>query len=285
MFGFPNGDTVLTKAPAEDFYMMSRTAGRDYAIDNFGPVKVRPMDKKDHYVKRCVAVAGDTLRIIDGRVYINGEPQTVWDGVQSSYTVMTNGQRINSKNLDRLGINVGELWYSPELPGYPVMPLTAEMLETVKSFPNVVSVEENIDTYPPDYPDSYLTIFPFSENFRWTRDNFGPLWIPSKGAVVKLTEENLPLYSRLIRDYEHNSLEVTPEGKILINGEETDSYTFAQDYYFMMGDNRHNSLDSRYWGFVPEDLIVGKPAVIWFSVDRNKQFPKNIRWGRLFKFV
>ena len=285
VFGFPNGDTVLTKAPAEDFYMMSRTAGRDYAIDNFGPVKVRPMDKKDHYVKRCVAVAGDTLRIIDGRVYINGDPQTVWDGVQSSYTVMTNGQRINSKNLDRLGINVGELWYSPELPGYPVMPLTAEMLETVKSFPNVVSVEENIDTYPPDYPDSYLTIFPFSENFRWTRDNFGPLWIPSKGAVVKLTEENLPLYSRLIRDYEHNSLEVTPEGKILINGEETDSYTFAQDYYFMMGDNRHNSLDSRYWGFVPEDHIVGKPAVIWFSVDRNKQFPKNIRWGRLFKFV
>ena len=285
VFGFPNGDTVLTKAPAEDFYMMSRTAGRDYAIDNFGPVKVRPMDKKDHYVKRCVAVAGDTLRIIDGRVYINGEPQTVWDGVQSSYTVMTNGQRINSKNLDRLGINVGELWYSPELPGYPAMPLTAEMLETVKSFPNVVSVEENIDTYPPDYPDSYLTIFPFSENFRWTRDNFGPLWIPSKGAVVKLTEENLPLYSRLIRDYEHNSLEVTPEGKILINGEETDSYTFAQDYYFMMGDNRHNSLDSRYWGFVPEDHIVGKPAVIWFSVDRNKQFPKNIRWGRLFKFV
>ena len=231
------------------------------------------------------SLAGDTLRIIDGRVYINGEPQTVWDGVQSSYTVMTNGQRINSKNLDRLGINVGELWYSPELPGYPAMPLTAEMLETVKSFPNVVSVEENIDTYPPDYPDSYLTIFPFSENFRWTRDNFGPLWIPSKGAVVKLTEENLPLYSRLIRDYEHNSLEVTPEGKILINGEETDSYTFAQDYYFMMGDNRHNSLDSRYWGFVPEDHIVGKPAVIWFSVDRNKQFPKNIRWGRLFKFV
>ena len=285
VFGFPNGDTVLTKAPAEDFYMMSRTAGRDYAIDNFGPVKVRPMDKKDHYVKRCVAVAGDTLRIIDGRVYINGEPQTVWDGVQSSYTVMTNGQRINSKNLDRLGINVGELWYSPELPGYPAMPLTAEMLETVKSFPNVVSVEENIDTYPPDYPDSYLTIFPFSENFRWTRDNFGPLWIPSKGAVVKLTEENLPLYSRLIRDYEHNSLEVTLEGKILINGEETDSYTFAQDYYFMMGDNRHNSLDSRYWGFVPEDHIVGKPAVIWFSVDRNKQFPKNIRWVRLFKFV
>ena len=289
VFGFPNGDTVLAKAPAEDYYTMCRTAGRDYAISNFGPVKVRPMDKKDHYVKRCVAVAGDTLRIIDGRVHIDGQPQEVWDGVQSSYTVITNGQKINPKNLDRLGINIGELGYnggySDRLPGYPALPLTRQMLETVRNFPNVVSVEENIDVYPPDYPDSYLTIFPFSENFRWTRDNFGPLWIPQAGVTVGLDTDNLPLYERIIRDYEHNDLKVDADGNILINGEVATSYTFRQDYYFMMGDNRHNSLDSRYWGFVPEDHIVGKPSVIWFSVDRNRSFPDNIRWRRIFKFV
>ena len=284
VFGFPNGDTVLTKAPADDYYMMVRTAGREYAISNFGPVKVRPSDKKDHYVKRCVAVAGDTISIIDGRVHINGEPQEVWEGVQSTYSVTTTGQKINPKNLEKLGINVGELWFNPQMPGYPAMPLTAAMKEQVESFQNVVSVVENVDAYPPDYPDSYLTIFPFEESYRWTRDNFGPLWIPSKGSTVSLSLENLPLYSRIIKDYEGNSLEVR-DGVIYINSEPSDSYTFLQDYYFMMGDNRHNSLDSRYWGFVPEDHIVGKPAVIWFSTDRNKPFPSNIRWRRLFKFV
>ena len=284
VFGFPNGDTVLTKAPADDYYMMARTAGREYAISNFGPVKVRPSDKKDHYVKRCVAVAGDTLSIIDGKVYVNGQPQEVWEGVQSTYSVTTTGQKINPKNLEKLGINVNELWFNPQMPGYPAMPLTAAMREKIESFQNVVSVEENVDVYPPDYPDSYLTIFPFEESYRWTRDNFGPLWIPSKGSTVSLTLENLPLYSRIIKDYEGNSLE-TKDGVIYINSEPSDSYTFLQDYYFMMGDNRHNSLDSRYWGFVPEDHIVGKPAVIWFSTDRNKPFPSNIRWRRLFKFV
>ena len=164
------------------------------------------------------------------------------------------------------------------------MPLTAEMLEKVKEFPTVSSVQENIDSYPPDYPASYLTIFPFSPDYKWTRDNFGPLWIPQKGAQVQLTIENLPLYERIITSYEGNDLAVR-DGRIYINGEEAQSYTFEQDYYFMMGDNRHNSLDSRYWGFVPEDHIVGKPALIWLSIDRNKTFPKNIRWRRFFKFV
>lgn len=284
VFGFPNGDTVLSKAPADDYYMLARTAGRDYAIRNFGPVKVRPMDKKDHYVKRCVAVAGDTLQIIDGQVYIDGSMQQVWPGVQSTYSVVTNGQRINPKNLDRIGAGLSDAWFNPEMPGYPSMPLTAGMLEAVKEYPNVVSVEENIDSYPPDYPDSYLTIFPFTEESRWTRDNFGPLWIPAKGATVELTISNLPLYERIITAYEGNELEVA-DGRIFINSEEAHSYTFGQDYYFMMGDNRHNSLDSRYWGFVPEDHIVGKPSVVWFSSDRNKPFPKNIRWRRLLKFV
>ena len=284
VFGFPHGDTVLTKAPADDYYMLSRTIGREEVIRAYGPLKTRPSDKKDHYVKRCVASAGDTLEIRDGQVYVNGTAQTVWPGVQNSYRVVTNGQRINPVILDDLGINIRELGFSQTLPGYPNMPLTAEMLEKVKKLPSVVSVTQNIDVYPADYPDSWMTIFPFSPAYEWTRDNFGPLWIPSAGATVELTLDNLPLYERIITAYEGNSLEVVGED-IFINGEKAQSYTFAQDYYFMMGDNRHNSLDSRYWGFVPEDHIVGKPALIWLSIDGNKSFPKNIRWRRFLKFV
>ena len=284
VFAFPHGDTVLVKDPAADYYTYVRTLGRDYTIRKYGPLKVRPSDKKDHYVKRCVASAGDTLEIRNGQVYVNSQAQEVWPGVQNSYTVVTDGQRINPVNLDKLGLNIRELWFHPELPGYPAMPLTAEMLEKIKAYPNVVSVEQNIDSYPPDFPDSYVTIFPFAENYRWTRDNFGPLWIPQKDAEVELTVANLPLYERIITAYEGNSLQVK-DGAIYINGEETQSYTFKQDYYFMMGDNMHNSLDSRYWGFVPEDHIVGKPALIWLSIDGNKKFPNNIRWRRFFKFV
>ena len=285
VFGFPDGDSVLVKAPSEDYYTVCRLYGKDYAVRNYGPVIARPSDKKDHYVKRCVAVAGDTLTIVDGRVHINSEPQTVWPGVQSTYAVITNGTRINQKTLDRLGLNIAELYYDETLPGYPQMALTASMLEKVKACPNVTAVEELDDVYPPDYPDSYLMLFPFRENFRWTRDNYGPIWIPKAGVTVKLNAEVLPLYERIIRDYEHNSLQVNADGRIIINGEETDEYTFSQDYYFMMGDNRHNSLDSRYWGFVPDDHIVGRPAVIWLSTDSSRSFPSNIRWRRFLKFV
>ena len=284
VFAFPHGDTVLVREPASDYYTYVRQLGRDYTLRNYGPVKVRPSDKKDHYVKRCVAVAGDTLEIRNGQVYVNSVAQEVWPGVQNSYRVVTDGQRINPKNLDRLGVNARELWFHPELPGYPEFPLTTGMLEKIKGYSNVVSVEQNIDSYPPDFPDSDMTIFPFSSDFRWTRDNFGPLWIPEKGVEVPLTLDVLPLYERIITAYEGNTLEVR-DGRIFINGEEAQSYTFEQDYYFMMGDNRHNSLDSRYWGFVPEDHIVGKPALIWLSIDGNKKFPQNIRWRRFFKFV
>ena len=284
VFGFPHGDTVLTKFPADDYYTVKRTIGREAAVRNYGPLKARPSDKKDHYVKRCVAVAGDTLKIVNGQVYVNSEPQEVWPGVQNSYTVITTGQRINPVLLDKIGINASELYYDQSLPGYPAMPLTAELLKEVKGLSNVDTIEENIDMYPPDYPDSYLTIFPFSPDYKWTRDNFGPLWVPQKGQTVQLTLENLPLYERIITSYEGNELEIRND-RIYINGEEAQNYTFRQDYYFMMGDNRHNSLDSRYWGFVPEDHIVGKPALIWLSIDGNKKFPKNIRWRRFFKFV
>ncbi|MBQ0144856.1 MAG: signal peptidase I [Bacteroidales bacterium] len=285
VFNFPHGDTVLTRYPSEDYYNWVRNAGREFTIATAGPLKVRPVDKEDHYVKRCVAVPGDSLEVRDGFVYINGEQQQVYPGIQLAYTVVTNGQRINSLTLEKIGVDQDGLMYDEQLPGYRGMTLTAAMLKEITACPAVVSAEPELDVYPPDYPDSYLSIFPFTEDYKWTRDFFGPLWIPKKGETVALTAENLPLYSRIISSYEGHDLKVDDEGRIIIDGKEASSYTFGQDYYFMMGDNRHNSLDSRYWGFVPESHIVGRPALVWLSTMANKSFPANIRWGRFFKFV
>ncbi|MFA6334552.1 MAG: signal peptidase I [Bacteroidales bacterium] len=284
VFNFPNGDTVLTADPTADYYTYVRLYGRDYTLKTYGPVVVRPDDKKDNYVKRCVAIAGDSLEIVNGKVYINGNPQKNYSGIQNTYTVYTNGTPINSKIIENMGLNVEELFYDSSLPGYPAFPLNEDEVTKVKSFANVVEIRQNIDTYPPDIPDSPLMIFPFTENFKWTRDNLGPLWIPSAGSSVNLTLENLPLYSRIISSYERNKLEVK-DLQIFINGKVATNYTFKLNYYFMMGDNRHNSLDSRYWGFVPESHIVGTPSVIWFSKDQFRSFPKSIRWKRIFKNV
>ena len=267
VFNFPNGDTVLRRDPAADYYMLSRIYGRDQIIERLGPVTVRPADKTDHYVKRCVAAPGDTLEVRDGLVWVNGEQQTVWPGVQLSYQVVTKGGALNPKTIKKLGLNTRELYFNAQLPGYPAMPLTASMLETVKKLPSVVDVTLNVDS-----TDTF--VFPYEGGYGWTRDEFGPLCIPAKGVSVEINEKTLPLYERIIRDYEKSDLPAAiEEGK----------YTFKQDYYFMMGDNRHNSLDSRYWGFVPEDHVVGKPAVIWLSTDAGRKFPSNIRWNRFGK--
>lgn len=279
VFGFPNGDSVLVKATSEDYYTLVRMYGKDMVENRLGPVITRPSDKKDHYVKRCVAIAGDILEVKEGLVYVNSVKQTVFPGVQLSYEVKTEGQRLNSKFIEKLGLNLGELYFDPNLPGYPAMPLTAEMLEKVSVQPGVASVRPNLD--PQEDP---LYLFPYVET-GWTRDSYGPIWVPEKGATVKLTAETLPFYRRIITAYEGNELKVENDGTILINGMAADEYTFQQNYYFMMGDNRHNSLDSRYWGFVPEDHVVGTPIMVWLSTDRDRTFPKNIRWGRFFKFV
>lgn len=284
VFGFPNGDTVLRRCPAEDYYSLCRRIGREAAIAGYGPVMVHPMDKKDHYVKRCVAVAGDTLSVIDGMVYVNGTRQEAYEGIQMNYRVVTNGGKLNPKVLEglgRYGINPEGSYFDAAASTYPALPLTAAMAEQIAKIPAVVSVTPDLDVFPPDYPDSPLMLFPFTEDTGWTRDCYGPIWVPQAGATVELTEKTLPFYERIITSYEGNTLEVR-DGRIFINGEEAQSYTFKQDYYWMMGDNRHNSLDSRYWGFVPEDHIVGKPRLIWLSTDSSKG---KIRWGRFCKFV
>lgn len=286
VFGFPHGDTVLKALPQDDYYQLVRmnNNNREYTQRMYGPVIVRPNDKKDNYVKRCVAIAGDSLSVVNGKVFVNGVPQPEFEGLQSTYTVYTNGSAINSKILQEIGLNQQEVYFDSSLSGYPDLTLTKSELAKVKDLAIVAEIRENIDVYPPDYPDSPILLFPFTENFKWTRDNYGPIWIPAKGATVSLSMENLPLYERIISTYEKNKLEIT-DGEIFINGKKTDSYTFKQDYYFMMGDNRHHSLDSRYWGFVPEDHVVGTPSLVWFSTNKYKSFPSNIRWKRLFKFV
>lgn len=284
VFSFPHGDTVLASVPMDDYYKYLRSTDREYTQRTYGPIIVRPTDKKDNYVKRCVAIAGDSLEIIAGNIIVNGQQQENYPGIQNTYTVLTNGTSINPKLLKDLDISPDESWFDPRIPGYRYMPLNEDLVEDILSIRNVISVDRNVDIYNPDYPDSSLMIFPFSENYKWTKDNFGPIYIPAKGDVIDLNLENLPLYSRLITAYEGNNLEVKG-ADIYINGNKVSTYTFLQDYYFMMGDNRHNSLDSRYWGFVPEDHVVGKPRIIWFSSDKSKSFPRNIRWDRLFKFV
>lgn len=284
VFGFPHGDTVLTQAPQEDYYRLARFNGATNVQKMLGPIVVRPADKKDNYVKRCVAIAGDSLEVRGGRVWVNGTPQEVFPGVQYTYTVRTNGTPINELMLEKMNISYTEASFDAELPGYANLPLTDEAYEQVKALPNVVEAVQNNDVYPHEFPDSPQSIFPFTYLNHWTRDNFGPLWVPKKGETVALTLENLPLYQRIISVYEKNNMEVR-DGQIYINGEVAASYVFKMNYYFMMGDNRHNSLDSRYWGFVPEDHVVGKPAFIWFSTDKNKSFPLNIRWSRLFNGI
>ncbi len=285
VFGFPHGDTVLSKVPMDDYYTHVRRDGKAYTVATHGPLIVRPVDKKDNYVKRCVAIHGDTLEVRDGRVWVNGTPQKEIPGIQYFYTVKTNGTPINPKLLEDMGVVLNETIFDNRLPGYIRIFLTDDNVAKIKALPNVVEVKQANDVFPHSVSDPQGVIFPFTpQSFPWTRDNLGPLWIPAKGARVELTVENLPLYRRIIEVYEHNTL--TIDGTtIFINGEETTGYTFNMDYYFMMGDNRHNSLDSRYWGFVPEDHIVGAPALIWMSTDKYKPFPKNIRWNRLFKFL
>jgi signal peptidase I len=283
VFSFPHGDTVMTQAPTQDYYTLVRLNGRSNTERTYGPLIVRPVDKKDNYVKRCVAVAGDTLELRAGRVWRNGRPEQPRAGIQYTYRVRTNSP-INPRVLEKMGVPVDEAVFNGRLPGYTHLPLADGNVAQLQALPNVLDVAQNNDAYPPDYPDLPATIFPFSLSYTWTRDNFGPLWVPAKGATVTLTPENLPLYERIITVYEHNTLRVAG-GVIYVNGVATTGYTFGMDYYFMMGDNRHNSLDSRYWGFVPEDHIVGAPAMVWLSIDKNRRFPKNIRWGRLFNFL
>lgn len=299
VFNFPEGDTVIVDPQLESrsYYDEARKAAiglrandpnpnKPATIDPYLPqayanikkkyeLKYRPVDKRENYIKRCVAIAGDEFKIVDGQVFINGNPQKNIEKMQHHYAVeLTNP--LNRKKMKEMGVTkedfAGELAH-----GIEVVVLTQEQADAVSKMPGVRRVTRykyDIDTagYNP-------VIFPHSPKYNWSLDNFGPLTIPKKGETVTLDTDNIAIYRRVISTYEGHKLEIK-DNKIYIDGAETTTYTFRMNYYFMMGDNRHMSLDSRFWGFVPEDHVVGKASMIWMSSDED-----GIRWNRVFRII
>ena len=313
VFNYPTGDTVMTNYQQTDIYQEAYSLGIDkfapvlhkldslssrqqYEVYNgiyeygrrliaehpeiYGDIIVRPVDRRENYVKRCVGLPGDTLQIINKTIYTNGRKQQQPENAQFNYIVITNGMPIPDMVFEELGISKDDrLRYHSEGFAY-CLPLTNEMLGKLKANKRLV---REVRPMPDDIMPQSL--FPHNLHKDWSLDNYGPIWIPQRGATVTLTYDNLPIYERCITTYEGNTLQVKDDG-FYINGVRTDSYTFKMDYYWMMGDNRHNSADSRFWGFVPEDHIVGKPLFVWLSLDKDKGlFDGKIRWDRLFKWV
>ena len=310
VFNFPEGDTVCLNQQSLSYYQLLRDYGYDAVHKNvvtdptsgmsynnfFGEIVSRPVDKRENYIKRCVGISGDTLQVIDGQVIINGKPQEKIGEKQFKYLIVTDGTPINPRVFENLEISkedqAAAKRFDPAILNFMpqadianvdklfVYPLIEENAEKLKTLPNVKSVTRIVK--PKNYRDYY--IFPHNEDYKWNEDNFGPLYIPQKGTTIRLDTKNLPLYRRIIEVYEENKLDVKGE-EIYINNQLATTYTFKMDYYFMMGDSRHNSADSRFWGFVPEDHVVGKALFIWMSSDKDKSFPASMRWNRIFKGI
>ena len=307
VFNYPSGDTLCSdmKYQAHDFYRLCYEigyqrypqrpdpdsldaglrrqlfeaiyqGGRQFIEENrqeYGEIVTRPTDRRENYVKRCVGLPGQTLQIKDRIIYLDGKANKEPDNVQYTYRIKLK-QSLSDEVMKDLGITMEDLMSLNTL-GY--MPMTKHAVDELKRMKIVDSIELNTEAEEWD-------IYPLNGNLHWTRDNYGPVWIPKKGESIALDMDNIAIYERPIRTYEGNQLEVK-DGKIFINGKEAKEYTFKLDYYWMMGDNRHNSLDSRYWGFVPEDHIVGKPIFIWWSSDPDRSGFSGVRWNRLFRFV
>jgi signal peptidase I len=296
VFNFPAGDTVVLEETTDSYYLIVRRRAADLrAMDGSAVRKplayyipqarkdiwekytviYRPVDRRDNYVKRCIGIPGDTVTIKRGIVYVNGKIVPDNGTQQTTYTVSTNGTTINPKAFERLDISKSD--QAMVSGAQYLLPLTKGNADAISKFTNVTEIEP-VYSSKGDYAPH---IFPYNPVYGWNEDNYGPIWMPVKGATVNIDTANLCLYERIINAYEHNALRV--EGStIYINNKPATSYTFKMNYYWMMGDNRHNSADSRYWGFVPEDHIVGKPKFIWLSLDKEAKGFKSIRWSRMF---
>lgn len=282
VFNFPAGDSVVLERQNEIYDQIVRDNGRNFVWNEYTVIG-RPVDKRENYIKRCVGVPGDELEIIDSKLMINGELAYFDEGAQFNYVVVTDGTNLSSPNvqkkLNEKKITTENVRGTSTFNEYQIT-LTDKAAEEMKEFFYVKSIQKIIR--PKGVPGYGVnSIYPNNSQYDWTVDNFGPITVPKKGATVELNLKTLPLYKVIITRYELNELKVEGD-KIWINGKEATSYTFKLDYYWMMGDNRHNSQDSRYWGFVPEDHIVGKAVFIWLSRDSKLG---RFRWERMFSLV
>ena len=271
----PNVDS-LNAQQQWDYYQYVYQVGREYVKENqptFGSITTRPTDRRENYVKRCVGLPGQTLQIKDRVVYLDGKPNKEPENVQYTYFVKLKAE-LSDDVMKELGISMEDL-ISLNQNGY--MPLTQRAVKELSKRNLAESIRLNTEAVVGD-------LYPLNARTGWTRDNYGPIWIPQKGKTIQLNMQNIAIYERPIKVYENHDLQVK-DNKIFIDGKEATEYTFAMDYYWMMGDNRHNSADSRYWGFVPEDHIVGKPIFIWWSSDPDRSGFKGIRWNRLYRWV
>ncbi len=279
VFNFPAGDTMVVQYPGQNYYSLIRQYGREYIKSEFDVI-THPVDKRENYIKRCIALPGDTLQILGGQVRVNGKTRPVLPHQKFKYYVTTNGSPLPDALLDSLKILKTEVTYNPAN-SLHVLYLAEAFVETLKSFPQVRSIKKYVE---PTLSFQNQEIFPHSPHYRWTGDNFGPLEVPAKGDTLQLDMLNLPIYQRLISTYEHNDLHIV-DGEIHINGEPANSYVVQMDYFFVMGDNRHNSADSRYWGFVPEDHLLGKAVAVWFSIEPDKRIIGGLRKERIFSSI
>lgn len=259
----------------------------NYPMDADSPL-YRPVDKRENFIKRCQGTPGDTLSIVNAQVFINGKTETTPVNGEMTYRVKYDGTPLNPQLTSDLHLEDINSDKTNEF----TTNTTASSAKTLKGYSNIKSVTPEIT--PAGSPDANYSVFPAKfpnykitpnfPNFVWNPDNFGPIIVPKKGWTVKLDSLTFPVYGRAIEIYEGNKVEVVGKD-IMINGKKADSYTFKLNYYFMMGDNRHNSEDSRFWGFVPEDHIVGKALFIWMSIDDQASFLSKIRWSRLFNII